>query len=217
MVAKLDLRIPGRTKSKTEAETGLKHYLVFAAAAAFLFTVLAVLLLGGWKLYSLHNEKLAAADEKNTLTQNSEIMDKEYARLNGEASSLDARLSYMLDDIPAVEVLTTLDTLLPNGVVLESVSISGGKVTFKGSALKEDAALQFVNKLSGASFVSSVNVPDITNIQLKNIKARSFSVECVLRPTREILESGALENNSQQGAPAQPAPASEDAKGDAAQ
>jgi len=135
MVAKLDLRIPGRTKSKTEAETGLKHYLVFAAAAAFLFTVLAVLLLGGWKLYSLHNEKLAAADEKNTLTQNSEIMDKEYARLNGEASSLDARLSYMLDDIPAVEVLTTLDTLLPNGVVLESVSISGGKVTFKGSAL----------------------------------------------------------------------------------
>jgi len=87
----------------------------------------------------------------------------------------------------------------------------------KHSALKEDAALQFVNKLSGASFVSSVNVPDITNIQLKNIKARSFSVECVLRPTREILESGALENNSQQGAPSQPAPASEDAKGDAAQ
>jgi len=193
MVAKLDLRIPGRTKSKAEAETGLKHYLVFAAAAAFLFTVLAVLLLGGWKLYSLHNEKLAAIDAKNTLSQNSDIMNAEYARLNAEASSLDSRLSYMLDDIPAVEVLTTLDTLLPNGVVLESVSIGGGKATFKGTALKEEAALQFVNKLSSASFVSSVNVPDITNVQLRNIKARSFSVECVLRPTREILESGALE------------------------
>ena len=196
MVAKLDLRIPGRTKSKAEAETGLKHYLVFAAAAAFLFTVLAVLLLGGWKLYSLHNEKLAAIDAKNTLSQNSDIMNTEYARLNAEASSLDSRLSYMLDDIPAVEVLTTLDTLLPNGVVLESVSIGGGKATFKGTALKEEAALQFVNKLSSASFVSSVNVPDITNVQLRNIKARSFSVECVLRPTREILESGALEQNS---------------------
>ena len=193
MVAKLDLRIPGRTKSKAEAETGLKHYLVFAAAVAFLFTVLAVLLLGGWKLYSLHNEKLAAIDAKNTLSQNSDIMNTEYARLNAEASSLDSRLSYMLDDIPAVEVLTTLDTLLPNGVVLESVSIGGGKATFKGTALKEEAALQFVNKLSSASFVSSVNVPDITNVQLRNIKARSFSVECVLRPTREILESGALE------------------------
>ena len=196
MVAKLDLRIPGRTKSKAEAETGLKHYLVFAAAAAFLFTVLAVLLLGGWKLYSLHNEKLAAIDAKNTLSQNSDIMNTEYARLNAEASSLDSRLSYMLDDIPAVEVLTTLDTLLPNGVVLESVSIGGGKATFKGTALKEESALQFVNKLSSASFVSSVNVPDITNVQLRNIKARSFSVECVLRPTREILESGALEQNS---------------------
>ena len=216
MVAKLDLRIPGRTKSKAEAETGLKHYLVFAAAAAFLFTVLAVLLLGGWKLYSLHNEKLAAIDAKNTLSQNSDIMNTEYARLNAEASSLDSRLSYMLDDIPAVEVLTTLDTLLPNGVVLESVSIGGGKATFKGTALKEEAALQFVNKLSSASFVSSVNVPDITNVQLRNIKARSFSVECVLRPTREILESGALEQNSQAGAP-ESAPASEDAKGDAAQ
>lgn len=216
MVAKLDLRIPGRTKSKAEAETGLKHYLVFAAAAAFLFTVLAVLLLGGWKLYSLHNEKLAAIDAKNTLSQNSDIMNTEYARLNAEASSLDSRLSYMLDDIPAVEVLTTLDTLLPNGVVLESVSIGGGKATFKGTALKEEAALQFVNKLSSASFVSSVNVPDITNVQLRNIKARSFSVECVLRPTREILESGALEQNSQAGAP-ESAPASEDAKGVAAQ
>ena len=216
MVAKLDLRIPGRTKSKAEAETGLKHYLVFAAAAAFLFTVLAVLLLGGWKLYSLHNEKLAAIDAKNTLSQNSDIMNTEYARLNAEASSLDSRLSYMLDDIPAVEVLTTLDTLLPNGVVLESVSIGGGKATFKGTALKEESALQFVNKLSSASFVSSVNVPDITNVQLRNIKARSFSVECVLRPTREILESGALEQNSQAGAP-ESAPAGEDAKGDAAQ
>ena len=216
MVAKLDLRIPGRTKSKAEAETGLKHYLVFAAAAAFLFTVLAVLLLGGWKLYSLHNEKLAAIDAKNTLSQNSDIMNTEYARLNAEASSLDSRLSYMLDDIPAVEVLTTLDTLLPNGVVLESVSIGGGKATFKGTALKEESALQFVNKLSSASFVSSVNVPDITNVQLRNIKARSFSVECVLRPTREILESGALEQNSQAGAP-ESAPASEDAKGVAAQ
>lgn len=190
MTVKLDLRIEERVKSKSEAQTGVKHNLVFAAGAAFMFTMLAVLLLGGWKLYSLRREKAVALEEKAAVAQSSGVMDKEYSTLDAEASSLDASLSYMMEDIPAVEVLTTLDALLPNGVVIESVNISGGKVVFKGTALKEDAALQFVNNLSASSFAASVNVPDITNIKLKNLDARAFSVECALRPLREILARG---------------------------
>ena len=193
MVIKIDLRIIEKTKSRSEAETGLPHYFVFAAAAAFMLTVIAVLLLGAWNVYSLRGDKDEIIAQKNSITSNLSVMDMEYTRLSGEAGEHGTKLNYMLDDIPSIEILTALDSLLPNGTVIESLTISGGKAVFKGVALKEDDALQFVNKLSTAPFASSVDVADITASRVKGASAKAFSVTCTLRPLREILATSAFD------------------------
>jgi len=189
MVIKINLSIPNpsMSRSKAKAEAGIKYYIIFAAAAAYLLTAFAVLLLGFWKIYLLHGEKLEIVNSSRVIANNVTVMDKEYKRLLVEASTVDFKLDFMLGDTPSIEILTLLDSLLPEGVTIESVNITPLKAIFEGVALREGDALQFVNNLSSAAFVVSVDIPDIKSIQLKGAKVTSFSVECTIRPIRDIL------------------------------
>jgi|GEM_PF-600765 len=188
MVVQLDLRVPGKhIKLKLESEKKLSHYFVFSAAAAFMLTVVAVLLLSAWKFYSLNGEKNDFISEKNTAEQNLAIMEKEFSRLSSEAGAIDAKLDYMLGDVPSVEIMTALDPIIPNGVAVKTLTITNDRALFGGAALNAEDVMVFINKLSAAAFVQSVGVPNIKNSQTKNQSACTFSVECKLKPLREIL------------------------------
>lgn len=188
MVVKLDLRIPGKhNKLKLEPVNKLRHYLVFSVASAFLITVIAVSLLGLWTLYSLHGEKADLQKQKITTQQNLEIMEKEFSRLNSEAAGINGKLDFMLGDVPTIEITTVLDTLIPKGVILESLNVTVGKAVFKGTAMNAEDVMLFVNKLSAAPFTLSVEVPSIKHTKLNRINICPFSIECKLRPMQEIL------------------------------
>lgn len=188
MVVQLDLRVPGKhIKLKLESEKKLSHYFVFSAAAAFLITVAAVLLLSAWRFYSLSGEKNDFIEEKSTAEQNLLIMDKEFSRLNSEAGAVGSKLDYMLGDVPSVEIMTALDPLIPHGVAIKTLTITPDKALFGGAAMNAEDVLMFINKLSAAPFIQSVGVPSIKNSQAKGQNACTFSVECKLKLLKEIL------------------------------
>ncbi|MDD4160483.1 MAG: PilN domain-containing protein [Synergistaceae bacterium] len=189
MVVKLDLRIPGKHNLKLdEPDNSLKHYLLFSAAAAFFVIVSAVILLGSWKIYSTSTDIKRIEDRKSSVVKSTELMDKELARLNGESVLIDEKLEFMLAEIPSIELMTGLDLLMPQGLVLDSLLISKGKAVFGGIAMDEEDIMTFVDRLSNSRIVLAVDVPVIKNSKLKKYNVRSFTITCTLRSMREILK-----------------------------
>lgn len=189
MTVKIDLRIPGKYKSKLdEPENSLRHYIFFSAVAAFFLIVSTVILLGSWKIYSINSDIKRIENIKATTVKNTELMDKELARLLGEADIIDKKLDFVLAEIPGIEIMTGLDHLMPQSLVLDSLVISQGKAVFAGTALNEEDVILFVNKLANSQIVRAVEVPVIKNSKLSNYNVRSFTVTCQLRSMREILQ-----------------------------
>jgi len=193
MVVKLDLSIPGKQQLDIEVQNSLKHYLVFAAAALFSITFIAVLLLSAWKFFSLYSEKDVALKKLDANNQNISLMSKEFQRIEEQTSGINSTASFMLADVPSIEVLTVLDSLLPDDVALSSVAISNNSATFKGLARRDESVMSFVNKLTVSSFASAVDVPEITK---GDNGLRSFSVSCVLKPLQEVIQSGIVPNST---------------------
>jgi Tfp pilus assembly protein PilN len=191
MVVKLDLSIPGKQQLDLEVQNSLKHYLVFAAAALFFITFIAVLLLSAWKFFSLYSEKDVALKKLDANNQNLTLMSKEFQRIEEQTSGINSTADFMLGDVPSIEVLTVLDSLLPDDVALSSVTISNNSATFKGLARKDESIMNFVNRLTASSFASAVDVPEITK---GDSNLRAFSVSCVLKPLQQVIQSGSFSN-----------------------
>ena len=192
MVVKLNLIVDAKYKTDSKQEKVIKHYVVFAAAAAFLLVSAVVIILGSWRLYSLSEDKKAFEAKRVTLTQNIKLMQDELGRLYLEAADIEGKLNFMLEDIPAVELMTSLDPLIPEGVYLESLNITKTYAEFKGIAIDDQNVTDFVNRLSKASFTISVEVPIITPTKIKNKNVRSFIIKCALSDIKEILKAGVV-------------------------
>lgn len=192
MVVKLNLKAGVKYKKTTKSEKGPKQYAVLAAAAAFFLVSALVIILGSWKLYSLSGDRETLALKREDTAKNIKIMEDELARLDQEAAGIDSKLNFMLAELPAVEIMTSMDPLLPQGIYLESLSITRGFVVFKGIALEEENVMVFVNKLSAAPFNLSVEVPVITQKQINRRNVRTFSIRCALESIQNILDAGVI-------------------------
>ena len=192
MVIKLNLKVGAKYKTASKREQGLEHYIIFAIAAAFLLVSAAAILLGSWKLYSLSEDRKALEARRVTVTQNIKLMEAELARLDTEAAAIDSRLGYMLDEVPAVEVMTSLDPMIPEGIYLESLTLNKGYAVYKGIALQEENVTDFVNKLAKAPSTLSIEVPDIKPTKIKNRNVRSFSIRCAINSIQDILNAGVV-------------------------
>ncbi|MDY9920222.1 MAG: PilN domain-containing protein [Synergistota bacterium] len=192
MVIKLNLKVGAKYKTASKREQGLEHYIIFAIAAAFLLVSAAVILLGSWKLYSLSEDRKALEARRVTVTQNIKLMETELARLDTEAAVIDNKLNFMLDEVPAVEVMTSLDPLIPKGIYLESLTLNKGYAVYKGIALEEEDVTVFVNRLSRAPSTLSIEVPDIKPTKIKNTNVRSFSIRCAINSIKDILNVGVV-------------------------
>jgi len=192
MVVKLNLIVDAKYKTDSKQEKVIKHYVVFAAAAAFLLVSAVVIILGSWRLYSLSEDKKILEAKRVTLTQNIKLMQDELGRLDLEAADIEGKLNFMLEDIPAVELMTSLDPLIPDGVYLESLNITKTYAEFKGIAIDDENVTDFVKRLSKAPFTISVEVPIITPTKIKNKNVRSFTIKCAISDIKEILKAGVV-------------------------
>ena len=192
MVVKLNLKVGAKFKKTAKSEKGTKKYALLAAAAAFLVVSAVVIMYGGWELYSLSGRKETLALKREETAKNIKIMEAELARLDREAAGIESSLIFMLAQLPAVEVMTSLDPSIPEGVYLESMSITKGFVVFKGIALEEENVMDFVNKLSAAPFNLSVEVPVITQKTINRRNVRSFSIRCALETMQNIINLGVI-------------------------
>ena len=192
MVIKLNLKVGAKYKTTSKKEQGLEHYIVFSIAAAFLLVSAAVIIFGSWKLYSLSEDRKALEARRANATQSIKLMETELARLDTEAAAIDGKLNYMLEEVPAVEIMTSLDPMIPDGIYLESLTLNKGYAVYKGIALEEEDVTAFVNRLSGAPSTLSIEVPDIKPAKVKNRNVRTFSIRCAINNIRDIQNAGVV-------------------------
>jgi len=194
MVVKLDLRLPGK-ETREERESGLKHLLLFAAVFLFAISSTLVFIIGGWQLYSLRDQRLELNKGASSNTEKIAVMDKELGRITGEMTKLESKLSYLLSDIPSVELLTSLAKIIPDGINVESFSMTPSRLILAGTGKNDEQILLFTNELNEANFAKSVSVPVISPGNRNSISVRTFKLECVLLPLDQIIASGNLTEN----------------------
>lgn len=194
MVVKLDLRLPGK-ETREERESGLKHLLLFAAVFLFAIASTLVFMIGGWQLYSLRDQRLELNKGASSNTEKIAVMDKELGRITGEMTKLESKLSYLLSDIPSVELLTSLAKIIPDGINVESFSMTPSRLILAGTGKNDEQILLFANELNEANFAKSVSVPVISPGNRNSISVRTFKLECVLLPLDQIIASGNLTEN----------------------
>jgi len=194
MVVKLDLRLPGK-ETREERESGLKHLLLFAAVFLFAISSTLVFIIGGWQLYSLRDQRLELNKGASSNTEKIAVMDKELGRITGEMTKLESKLSYLLSDIPSVELLTSLAKIIPDGINVESFSMTPSRLILAGTGKNDEQILLFANELNEANFAKSVSVPVISPGNRNSISVRTFKLECVLLPLDQIIASGNLTEN----------------------
>ena len=186
MVVKLDLRLPGK-ETREERESGYKHLLLFTSIFLFAIAGTLVFIIGGWQLYSLRSQRLELKEGALSNSEKIAIMDKELGRITGDMSKLETKLDYLLSDIPSVELLTILAKILPEGITIEVLSMTSGRLSLSGIGRNEEEILQFANNLHMAPFANIVSVPVISPANRNGVNMRSFKLDCTLFPLEQII------------------------------
>jgi len=100
---------------------------------------------------------------------------------------LETKLDYMLSDIPSVELLTVIAKMLPEGITIETLSMTSGRLSLSGIGRNEEEILQFANDLHMAPFANIVSVPVISPANRNGVNMRSFKLDCTLFPLEQII------------------------------
>lgn len=186
MVVKLDLRLPGK-ETRDERESGYKHLLLFTSIFLFAIATTLVFIIGGWQLYSLRTQRFDLQQEAVSSRGKISMMDRELGRITGEMSKLESKLDYLLSDIPSIELLTVLAKILPEGITIESLSMTSAKLSLSGIGKNEEEILRFANNLHLAPFANNISVPLIAAASRNGINMRTFKLECTLYPLEQII------------------------------
>lgn len=195
MVVKLDLR-SAKQELHTEEDKSPRHYILFSLAALFVLAALALFALGSYRFYSLGRMADNVAAERHADDEQLERANAELDRLTNENSALEARLDFVLGDIPSVEFLYELNERLIDGIVVESLTMTQTTASLKGVAFADEEVLEFGEELLKASSVRSVSLPVISAAKRNGANLRAFSIELALNPLRDIALSASSGSSS---------------------
>ena len=167
MVVKIDLRANKQAEA-SEKENNVLYYAVFAMAALFILSSILVIAKSAWRIYSLRDEEMSL--ERRTAANNEKlaVMDAEFKRI--EAQNRDSA-----------------DKRTPDGVALESVSMSNAVASLKGVAFADEEVLELGKALAAAKGVESVSLPAISAGQREGLSIRQFALEVKLNPLWGVL------------------------------
>lgn len=182
MVVKLDLRIPGKELRNKNEVTG-RHLILFSLAALFFISSFLVITASAWRLFSHDFKHTELQKESVVLKENLVTMNKEFERLTTINRELENKLDFMLDDLPSIEFLTYLVSVLPVDLTVESVNMTTSELTLVGKARKEEIVLALTNSLTSSNIIESIELP---NIALGANNIYSYTLNCKIAPLLKI-------------------------------
>lgn len=203
MTVKLDLRINKQDAAAEIKETG-RHYLLFFAAACFFILSAFIFTISGYRIYMADSQRAEILKTIETDKERTAALDKELLRLSSENGASEAKLDFILGNIPSIELLSDINEKLIDGIAIESVSMNAATAVLKGVAFADEEVVQFSESLSEAPAVKSVALPIITGDKRNGVGIRAFTIEVKLKPLQDILEDGLLNGRSSNGFDARP-------------
>ncbi|KEJ91847.1 PilN domain-containing protein [Synergistes jonesii] len=186
MVVKIDLRANKQAEA-SEKENNVLYYAVFAMAALFILSSILVIAKSAWRIYSLRDEEMSL--ERRTAANNEKlaVMDAEFKRIEAQNRDSADKLDFVLSGLPVVEFLYEIGERTPDGVALESVSMSNAVASLKGVAFADEEVLELGKALAAAKGVESVSLPAISAGQREGLSIRQFALEVKLNPLWGVL------------------------------
>lgn len=186
MVAKIDLRIPGKEQNQTEKPTH-RYHVLFVFATLFFCVSVAVCGMSAWELYSLGSDATEIARSTSSISEQQAVMEAEFKRLTARDETTAAKVDFMLQDVPSVEFLSSLIAFIPDSLSVESVKMTSTTVDISGMAKTEDAILNFIDQIVSSRLIESAAIPDIRPVA-DGGKMFSYSVHCVPSTLLQIIE-----------------------------
>ena len=180
MKVKLDLR----PRSMVEA----RKKKVNAARVLMVTFFLAFVLVGGvtlgmafMKAKSMNAEIAMLSDQVAMQQAQNLKMTNEIKRLAGVEAIYVSALNLLHEELPALEFLNSIETSLPLGVWISSVSITPGKAVIKGNSYVEHDVVEFAKGLLDAGVAATVDFPVTTRVTKDNESMEDFTLSCILR------------------------------------
>jgi len=134
-----------------------------------------------WNYLSLVDRVAFLEDTLAIKSKQNERLANELSRLAEEEAVYVSALKLLQDELPALEFLQAMETSLPPGVWVRTLSIVPGKVSLQGSAYKEDDVVEFGKGLLDAPVVAAVDFPVTTRVVRDGQSLVDYTLACSLR------------------------------------
>ncbi len=180
MKVKLDLR-PRYLLESSRKKLNAARVLLLSLFLAFLLVGGTTLGLSFMKVRSMQSEAAMVSDQVSIQKTQNKKMALEITRLSDIEKVYDSALKLLDDELPALEFVNAVETSLPLGVWLESITILPGKATLKGKSWVESDVVEFAKGLLDSGVVATVDFPVTTRIEKDKESMVDFTLSCLLR------------------------------------
>ena len=185
MRVKLDLR--PRDYIETErAPVHIGRILALVIVVLFIGVSSASFVYGFFLSRSLRTERVQLQDYIMRMQEQGGRMTAELRRLQGQVQDYGKALVILQQELPSIEFLSVLEKALPQGVWLEKMDISAGRVSMSGFAFTENDVVSFGRALSEATVIDSVGFPVTSRVRQDSGASVRFSLDCKIRDIMSI-------------------------------
>ena len=180
MKVKLDLRPRSLVESRRRKVNAARVLLValflaFVLVGGVTFGLSYLKVRGMGAQVAMLNDQVAIQQAQNLKMSN------EIKRLAGVEAVYVSALKLLQEELPALEFLNSIETSLPMGVWISSVTVTPGKANIKGNAYVENDVVEFAKGLLEAGVVSAVDFPVTTRVVKNQESMVDFTLSCMLR------------------------------------
>jgi Tfp pilus assembly protein PilN len=185
MRVKLDLR--PRDYIETErAPVHIGRILALVIVVLFIGVSSASFVYGFFLSRSLRTERVQLQDYIMRMQEQGGRMTAELRRLQGQVQDYGKALVILQQELPSIEFLSVLEKALPQGVWLEKMDISAGRVSMSGFAFTENDVVSFGRALSEATVIDSVGFPVTSRVRQDSGASVRFSLDCRIKDIMSV-------------------------------
>lgn len=189
MKVKLDLRPRSLVKAQRKRVNAARVLLV-SLFLAFLLVGSVTLGLSFLKARGMKAEVAMLNDQVAIQQAQNLKMSNEIKRLAEVEAVYVSALNLLQEELPALEFLNSIETSLPLGVWISSVTISPGKAIIKGNSYVENDVVEFAKGLLDAGVAATVDFPVTARITKDKESLVDFTLSCVLRDLADLSSPG---------------------------
>ncbi len=192
MKVKLDLR-PRALVAARKKKVNAARVLMVALFLAFVLVGGVTFAMALMKVKGM-NAEIAMLNDQVAIQQAQNLkMSNEIKRLAGVEAVYVSALNLLQEELPALEFLNSIETSLPLGVWVSSVSISPGKAIIKGNSYVEHDVVEFAKGLLDKGVAERVDFPVTTRITKESESLVDFTLSCVLKDLAALSSGAARE------------------------